>query len=40
VAAALSGGWMAISAGVAAVAASFAMIPVLARFGQGGRDDS
>ena len=40
VAAALSGGWMAIIAGVAAVAASFAMIPVLARFGQGGRDDS
>ena len=40
VAAALSEGWMAIIAGVAAVAASFAMIPVLARFGQGGRDDS
>jgi malonate transporter MadL subunit len=40
VAAALSGGWMAIIAGVAAVAASFALIPVLARFGQGGRDDS
>ena len=37
---ALSGGWMAIVAGVAAVAASFAMIPVLARFGQGGQDDS
>ncbi len=37
---ALSGGWMAIVAGVAAVAASFAMIPVLAHFGQGGRDDS
>ena len=30
---ALSGGWMAIVAGVAAVTASFAMIPVLARFG-------
>jgi malonate transporter MadL subunit len=40
VAAALSGGWMAIIAGVAAVAASFAMIPMLARFGQGSRDDS
>ncbi len=38
--AALSGGWMAIIAGVAAVAASFALIPVLAHFGQGGRDDS
>jgi malonate transporter MadL subunit len=38
VAAAVSGGWMAITAGVAAVAASFAMIPVLARFGKGGRD--
>ena len=37
---ALSGGWMAIIAGVAAVTASFAMIPVLARFGQGGQDDS
>ena len=40
VAAALSGGWMAIIAGVAAVSASFALIPVLARFGQGGQDDS
>ena len=40
VAAALSGGWMAIIAGVAAVAASFALIPVLAHFGQGGQDDS
>ena len=40
VAAALSGGWMAIIAGVAAVAASFALIPVLARVGQGGQDDS
>lgn len=38
--AALSGGWMAIIAGVAAVTASFAMIPVLAHFGQGGQDDS
>ena len=38
--AALSGGWMAIIAGVAAVAASFALIPVLAHFGQGGPDDS
>ena len=37
---ALSGGWMAIVAGVAAVGASFALIPVLARFGQGGQDDS
>jgi malonate transporter MadL subunit len=35
---ALSGGWMALIAGVAAVMASFAMIPVLARFGQGDRD--
>ena len=38
--AAISGGWMAIIAGVAAVAASFAMIPVLARFGKGPADDS
>ena len=38
--AALSGGWMAIIAGVAAVAVSFALIPVLAHFGQGGPDDS
>ena len=30
---ALSGGWMAILAGTAAVVASFLMIPVLARFG-------
>jgi hypothetical protein len=37
---ALSGGYMAIVAGIAAVAASFALIPVLARFGQGGQDDS
>ncbi len=39
VVAAVSSGWMAIVAGVAAVAASFAMIPVLARFGRGDRDD-
>lgn len=39
VVAAVSSGWMAIIAGVAAVAASFAMIPVLARFGRGDRDD-
>ncbi len=32
---AMSGGWMAILAGVAAVAASFAMIPVLTRMGGG-----
>ena len=37
---ALSGGWMAIIAGVAAVAASFALIPVLANFGHGDRNDS
>ena len=37
---ALSGGWMAIVAGVAAVAASFALIPVLAHFGQGEQNDS
>ena len=37
---ALSGGWMAIVAGVAAVAASFALIPVLAHFGQGGQNES
>jgi len=37
---ALSGGWMAIVAGVAAVTASFAMIPLLARLGRGGQDDS
>lgn len=39
VVAAVSSGWMAIIAGIAAVAASFAMIPVLARFGRGDRDD-
>jgi len=38
--AAVSSGWLAIVAGVAAVVASFAMIPLLARFGDGGRDDS
>ena len=37
--AALSGGPMAILAGVVAVAASFAMIPVLSRLGRGGRRD-
>lgn len=37
--AAISSGWMAIIAGVAAVAASFAMIPVLDRIGGGGRGD-
>jgi malonate transporter MadL subunit len=38
VVAAISSGWLAIVAGVAAVAASFLMIPVLARFGRGRRD--
>ena len=38
--AAISNGWMAITAGVAAVAVSFAMIPLLARFGAGGKNDS
>lgn len=38
--AAISSGWMAIIAGVAAVAASFAMIPLLDRIGKGGRGDS
>jgi len=38
--AAISSGWMAIIAGVAAVAASFAMIPVLDRICEGGRGDS
>ena len=37
---ALSGGAMAIVAGIAAVAVSFALIPVLARLGEGGRRDS
>lgn len=35
--AAISSGWLAIVAGLAAVAASFAMIPVLDRIGKGGR---
>ena len=38
--AALSSGWMAIIAGVAAVVASFLMIPVIARFTPGGQHDS
>ena len=40
--AAVSSGWMAIIAGVAAVAASFAMIPLLDKIhiGEGGEDDS
>ena len=38
--AALSSGWMAIIAGVAAVMASFALIPVLSRFRHGGGHDS
>lgn len=38
--AAVSSGWMAITAGVLAVAASFLMIPLLARFGNGARNDS
>jgi malonate transporter MadL subunit len=36
--AAVTSGWLAIVAGVLAVAASFAMIPVLARFGKGRRN--
>jgi malonate transporter MadL subunit len=40
--AAVSSGWMAIIAGVAAVAVSFAMIPLLDKIhiGEGGDDDS
>lgn len=38
--AAISSGWMAITAGVAAVAVSFAMIPLLSRIGAEGGDDS
>jgi malonate transporter MadL subunit len=38
--AALSSGWMAVIAGVAAVVASFLLIPVLARFGHEGKSDS
>ncbi len=34
---AVSSGWVAVIAGVLAVVASFAMIPVLARLGSGGR---
>ncbi len=37
--AALSSGWMAIVAGVAAVAASFALIPIIARFRPGDQSD-
>ena len=37
--AAISSGWLAISAGVMAVAVSFAMIPVLTRFAKGARSD-
>jgi malonate transporter MadL subunit len=42
VVAALSGGWMAIIAGVAAVAVSFAVIPLLdrVRIGEGADDDA
>ena len=36
--AAISSGWMAILAGVAAVVASFLLIPLLARFGEGPSD--
>lgn len=38
--AAISSGWMAIVAGVAAVAASFAMIPLLDRLGRDEQHDS
>ncbi len=38
--AALSSGWMAITAGIAAVVASFLLIPVMARIGHGGNRDS
>ena len=38
--AAISSGWMAIIAGVAAVAVSFAVIPVLSGIGKGHDDDS
>ena len=37
--AAVSGGWLAVIAGVAAVAVSFACIPLLSRFGSGPGDD-
>ena len=39
VVAAISSGWMAIVAGVAAVVVSFAMIPVLAKIGSGSQQD-
>jgi len=39
VVAAVSSGWLAIIAGVAAVTVSFAMIPLLARFGKEPRSD-
>jgi malonate transporter MadL subunit len=39
VVAAVSSGWVSILAGSAAVAASFAMIPILARLGRGTRSD-
>ena len=38
--AAISSGWMAVVAGVAAVVASFLLIPVIARFGHGSQRDS
>jgi malonate transporter MadL subunit len=38
--AALSSGWMAITAGIAAVVASFLLIPVMARISHGGNRDS
>lgn len=38
--AAVSSGWLAIIAGVAAVAVSFAMIPILSRFGADEQHDS
>lgn len=37
--AALSSGWLSVIAGTAAVAAGFAMIPVLARVGKGPQND-
>jgi malonate transporter MadL subunit len=37
--AAVTSGWLAVIAGVAAVAASFACIPLLARFGGGGEEE-
>ncbi len=38
--AAVSSGWMAILAGTAAVLAGFLMVPVLSRFGKGGRGNA